>query len=595
MVRPASKLSRVTAVAGTTAALVIAGVGLGASPSTSSPIEDCAEAFPIAELTDGQPVNGLTVSKGTTPEPFTGEVIGVLEDGIAAGVDMVMMRLTSSEIDRVGGIWAGMSGSPVYADDGRLIGAVAYGLAGTSPVGGITPFEEMDEYVSSSAAAAHVSVSSATARKIAAESDGAVSTADASQGFRQLPLLTSLSGVRPSRLGHSSSRRPWFMNGVRSAGAMSGASAPDADSIVAGGNLGAAVAWGDVTGGGVGTATSVCNGKVVGFGHPMEFTGKTTEAMLPASALYIQEDRAWIPFKVANFAPPVGTISQDRLTGIAGTFGDLPPTTTITDSLAYAGKSRTGVSHVSVKPYTAAVTFYQQLANHDSVLRAAVPGSEKKVWTITGKDGSGAPFSLALRDRYVSEEDIASESPWDTADQIYFLLQVKGVRVDSVDIAHTVTDDTSTYRVARVEQFYKGAWVKINDSRPIRARPGKLATVRTVLAREDGTTRTVSSNVMIRSWAAGGTGSYVVRGVNADEDEEAEEPDEEEGLEENEEFIIPPTSSLPALLAYYRQQIGSDQLAGRVMLRGTPVSFKSPRVDKVIYGSVRVPIRVASR
>ena len=36
------------------------------------------------------------------------------------GVDMIMMRLTSAEIDRVGGIWAGMSGSPVYAADGRL-------------------------------------------------------------------------------------------------------------------------------------------------------------------------------------------------------------------------------------------------------------------------------------------------------------------------------------------------------------------------------------------------------------------------------------------------------------------------------------------
>lgn len=200
MVRPVSKLSRVTAVAGTTAALVIAGVGLGASPSTSSPIEDCAEAFPIAELTDGQPVNGLTVSKGTTPEPFTGEVIGVLEDGIAAGVDMVMMRLTSSEIDRVGGIWAGMSGSPVYAEDGRLIGAVAYGLAGTTPVAGITPYEEMQEYVGATASSSSVSVSSAEAQRISAASDGEVSSAQASEGFRQLPVLTSVSGTRPQRL-----------------------------------------------------------------------------------------------------------------------------------------------------------------------------------------------------------------------------------------------------------------------------------------------------------------------------------------------------------------------------------------------------------
>lgn len=63
---------------------------------------------------------------------------------VAPGVDMVMARLASSEIERVGGIWAGMSGSPVYAVDGRLIGAVSYGLTGgNSPVAGITPAADM--------------------------------------------------------------------------------------------------------------------------------------------------------------------------------------------------------------------------------------------------------------------------------------------------------------------------------------------------------------------------------------------------------------------------------------------------------------------
>jgi hypothetical protein len=36
-----------------------------------------------------------------------------------------------------------MSGSPVYAADGRLIGAVAYGLAGASTIAGITPAADM--------------------------------------------------------------------------------------------------------------------------------------------------------------------------------------------------------------------------------------------------------------------------------------------------------------------------------------------------------------------------------------------------------------------------------------------------------------------
>src|SRR5687767_12893318 len=114
---------------------LVAGVpALSGGVAQSEPTPDCAQPFPIADLAAGDPVDGLTVSKGTTPEGFTGEVVGILHDGIAPGLDMVIMDLSSPEIDRVGGIWAGMSGSPVYAEDGRLIGAVAYGLTwGASP------------------------------------------------------------------------------------------------------------------------------------------------------------------------------------------------------------------------------------------------------------------------------------------------------------------------------------------------------------------------------------------------------------------------------------------------------------------------------
>ena len=44
---------------------------------------------------------------------------------------------------------AGATGTIVF-EDGRLIGAVAYGLSwGPSPIAGITPFEEMDDYLGS--------------------------------------------------------------------------------------------------------------------------------------------------------------------------------------------------------------------------------------------------------------------------------------------------------------------------------------------------------------------------------------------------------------------------------------------------------------
>ena len=67
-------------------------------------------------------------------------LIGVIDDGIASGFDMIITEGgVSDAIARAGGISAGMSGSPVYAADGRLVGAVSYVLATTSPIAGITP------------------------------------------------------------------------------------------------------------------------------------------------------------------------------------------------------------------------------------------------------------------------------------------------------------------------------------------------------------------------------------------------------------------------------------------------------------------------
>src|SRR5688500_11875427 len=69
-----------TAVAIT--ALTVAGLG-AVAPASSAPDQSCPTAFPVGQLARGQAVHGLTVSQGTTPESFTGQVIGVIDDGIA--------------------------------------------------------------------------------------------------------------------------------------------------------------------------------------------------------------------------------------------------------------------------------------------------------------------------------------------------------------------------------------------------------------------------------------------------------------------------------------------------------------------------------
>jgi len=79
--------------------------------------DDCPAAVPMSQVTAGLTGSGLTVTEGNTPEAFGAEVLGVLRNAIWPGVDMIIAELDSPAVDQYG-VWAGMSGSPVYADDG---------------------------------------------------------------------------------------------------------------------------------------------------------------------------------------------------------------------------------------------------------------------------------------------------------------------------------------------------------------------------------------------------------------------------------------------------------------------------------------------
>ena len=517
-------MSSVVRGRGRIAASLIASLGLiaAAGAVTTGPAEsvpptgDCPTAFPVASLVEDQLVEGLTVTRGTTPTEFTGKVIGVLKGGIAPDLDMIMMELDSAELQRVGGIWQGMSGSPVYTTGGELIGAVAYGLAwGPSPVAGITPYEKMDDYLTpSTSPARQVDVSSADAARIAAESD--VTQSQAGQGFSRLPIPKTFNGVSGWRLNRAATMspphgkaRPYVARNAAATVAGAGAAA-DETALVAGGNLGASFAYGDITAGGVGTVTSVCDGRLVGFGHPMMFSGRTSLSMHPASALYVQKESLGAPFKVANFAAPVGTITNDRTAGISGDLNVLPQTMDVTSTLTYPGKTRSGTTHVSVPGANAEMTFYQQLVNHDAVLESYGPGSELQSWKITGTD-HGVPFEVAHTDRFASSFDIAFASPWDVADVVWTLSSMPGVVVEDVAVNGELSDEHSIWRVRRLQQSRGGSWFTLNRRHPAIVREGGTLKVRALL--DDGTrSRTVALSMSIPNQSRGAGGFISVGG-----------------------------------------------------------------------------------
>ena len=366
----------VTAALGTT-------VGAGAASSVTT--TDCPSAYPVADLVSGAPVHGLTVSNGTTPEGFAGSVVGVLKDGIAPGMDLILVRLTSPEIDRVGGIWEGMSGSPVYAENGDLIGAVSYGLAyGPSPVAGVTPAADMqallDGGTSTAAPARKVLLPRTLARKVVAT--GAATATEVSGGYTPIRTPMVVSGLTAGpRLNDFA--KGMHLDGRVMSGSASTTGAPSYD-IVPGGNLVASISYGDVTAAAVGTATAVCGTQVIGFGHPFNFAGDTTYAMQGADAVYVQEDSLGAPFKLVNLGEPVGTVTGDHMAGIAGVTGSLPAVSSVTSSAFLGSRSRTGSSYVAVPDAVPDVSAATMVAEQDRVIDYVGKGSGRASWTIVG-------------------------------------------------------------------------------------------------------------------------------------------------------------------------------------------------------------------
>ena len=503
------------------------GLALGAATVATGPAQSAApapECTPYTgTLTKGDAVNALSVTSGTTPETFGGEYLGTIEDGIAPGVDMIMVKITAPNPDDIGGIWQGMSGSPVTDPaTGDVIGAISYGLSwGPSWIAGVTPYQDMTKYLTAPAASARVKVSDSAARTIASNSD--VSRTQAAEGFAQLRMPTGVSGVSSHRLKQAGNHRVTQFDGhrithnwlpkatYRMGAAASAGQGAGPETVVPGGNLAATLSYGDITMGGVGTVTAVCNGKVLGFGHPMTFAGKTSLTLHPADALFIQPESLGAPFKVANLGAPAGTISDDHLTGITGFLGAVPDTTDVTSTVSYHGDSRTGASHVSVPDGTASAVFYETMANHDRVLDGIVKGSEQLTYEVTGQDADGTPFDITIADRYASDYDITWDAGWEVADFTWALSNVPGVVIDSVTMSSAVDDDHSTWTISKVEQKVQGVWVKIGSGHAVRAKAGQTLPLRATLT-SGPDTKTVPVEVKVPANASGSEGVLQVIG-----------------------------------------------------------------------------------
>jgi len=512
---PSRRGSALAAAVATVLLLAIAPPPAHAQSAPSS----CGPVVATSELEAGMAATGYTVSRGTQVETFDVEILGVLDDGIAPGRDMIIVDTDSEAIRAAGGIWAGMSGSPVYMDD-RLVGAVAFGLSfGRSTIGGLTPAQDMLDVLELPAgvdpdSAAPTAPEAPGEDDIEPLADGALGRMVAEregravraggETFQSITLPLAVSGL-------SSGRLALFGDAARDAGlrvlpyAASAATpaaalTPAEESPVPGGNFAGALSYGDLTTAAVGTTTLVCDEAAVAFGHPVNFAGSTTLGANLANAITIVNDAALPGFKLATIGGLVGTVDQDRLAGVRTVLGSVPSSVPITSEVIDLdlSKTRTGRTDVVFREALPTLAAFHTLANVDVTADRLGQGSTQVTYRVTGQGADAGAFAMARTNSFASEFDIAFESVFELIDHLTRLVSTKvdQVRIDSIEVDVRVEQAVRRYSVEALRVGVDGA--EPEETVRIAAQPGSELTLEVDLRASDGSTdRTVTMQLVV--------------------------------------------------------------------------------------------------
>ncbi len=491
---------------------------LPASVSAASPPSDCATVTPVSSITAGMHGRGWTVAQGQTASPFRASILGVLQDGIAPGRDLIIAKLSDvpgSHMIRDAGVWAGMSGSPVYVN-GELIGAVAYSFAsGLSPIAGITPAEYMMNILnySDSASASVDTVSgpnrialTGSLRATVARAAG-ISVAQAGT-LSRVPTPVAVSGLSDKLRAELQARLTKDGSPViLTAG--SSVAAPTSGSPLAtptpGGNFAAMLSYGDVTAGGIGTTTYVCNGQALAFGHPFDTTGPAALGANDADAITIISDPVFGSFKLANIGALFGTVDQDRVTGIRADLGAAPSLIPIISHVTSIdnGTSRTGESDAASLDQVGDIA-YVHLANNIFVVDDRDgPGSAWVKWTFTGQRQNGDPWTLQRSNRYVSQLSIAGDASFEMGNQLDQIVHnpFESITVDSVTATAKVQDDVLEYEIVGwAISKNAGAY---HSPATVHIQPGDDLSIRVNLREPLGTATTATIALHVPAGASG--------------------------------------------------------------------------------------------
>jgi hypothetical protein len=319
-----------------------------ASYGTAAAENKSAKFFPLSELKEGMHGKARTVFRGSEPEEFNVEILGVIPGAIGPKQDLIVGRLSGGSADRTS-VFAGMSGSPVYID-GKLVGAISYSFPfSKEPICGITPIEQMiaifeKKEGSKMTASEPKAVSfaelastnwttdfpknpAAASGLLAGVSNNSLLMAVAGQSFQPIATPMTFTGFSQDTLNLFT---PQLLEaGLIPVSAVGGSATitpmkkADETTLVGGDSVSMQLTRGDYSLAAAGTVTWRDGDKIYAFGHPFLSLG-TSDLPMAESHVVTVIPSVNNSFKLAVPDSMVGTMTQDRATGVFGKLGQSP-------------------------------------------------------------------------------------------------------------------------------------------------------------------------------------------------------------------------------------------------------------------------------
>src|SRR6267142_1339370 len=327
----------------------ISGFGQGALIKSATGRETAVKAlYPLEDLRPGMKGIARTVFAGSEPQEFGLEILGILPGFTGPRQSTIVAKLSGTNVDKTG-VFAGMSGSPVFIDD-RLVGAIAYSFPfSKEPICGITPIQQMIDIFEQGSekpkrstearATSFTELASAewkprlpkpsftSTSLIAPGMAGSLLAPLMGQQIQQIATPVVFSGISQESLALFSAEL--IKSGLLPVSGAGGSAAItplepfDEKTLTPGTSVSVQLVRGDYSIAASGTVTYRDGERIYAFGHPFLGLGGSDMPMTESSVVTVIAN-SYNSFKLAVPGRMVGSISQDRATGVFGELGHAP-------------------------------------------------------------------------------------------------------------------------------------------------------------------------------------------------------------------------------------------------------------------------------